>query len=154
MKQNTRATGGSHTTKAQQELKLGYISFYCWISIMGILDLCNFNVWIHWGVLILVLFVLGGRKTVVLVNNNAPNGPFIRKGDVVGCALDLTVPMIRFTFNGVPINGCFTNFNLEGMFFPVISCSSKLRWIANTIQIISEIRYNIYYYFILTWLSL
>uniref|UniRef100_A0A0A9WDJ1 Ryanodine receptor 44F n=2 Tax=Lygus hesperus TaxID=30085 RepID=A0A0A9WDJ1_LYGHE len=68
----------------------------------------------------------GGRKTVVLLNNNAPNGPFIRKGDVIGCALDLTVPAIRFTFNGAPISGCFTNFNLEGMFFPCISCSSKL----------------------------
>ncbi|BES99791.1 ryanodine receptor [Nesidiocoris tenuis] len=68
----------------------------------------------------------GGRKTIVLQNNTAPNGPFIRKSDVIGCALDLTVPTIRFTLNGAPINGCFINFNLEGMFFPVISCSSKL----------------------------
>jgi ryanodine receptor 2 len=47
--------------------------------------------------------------------------------DVVGCALDLTIPIITFTFNGVPIKGSFRNFNLDGMFFPVISCSSKLR---------------------------
>ncbi|XP_057319083.1 ryanodine receptor isoform X4 [Microplitis mediator] len=65
----------------------------------------------------------GGRKTPVL--NNATE-PYIRKGDVVGCALDLTVPVITFTFNGSNISGSFRNFNLDGMFFPVISCSSKL----------------------------
>ncbi|CAH2061836.1 unnamed protein product, partial [Iphiclides podalirius] len=43
----------------------------------------------------------GGRKTPV--NRTHAEEPFIRKGDVIGCALDLT-----------------------GMFFPVISCSSKL----------------------------
>jgi ryanodine receptor 2 len=54
--------------------------------------------------------------------------PFIRKGDVIGCALDLTVPVITFTFNGHVVKGSFRNFNLDGMFFPVISCSSKLRY--------------------------
>lgn len=34
--------------------------------------------------------------------------------------------MISFTFNGVPIRGSFRDFNLDGMFFPAISCSSKL----------------------------
>lgn len=53
--------------------------------------------------------------------------PYIKKGDVVGVALDLTVPIITFTFNGIPIQGCFRDFNLDGMFFPCISCSSKLR---------------------------
>ncbi|XP_045464164.1 ryanodine receptor isoform X4 [Harmonia axyridis] len=65
----------------------------------------------------------GGRSTQV---RNKNTEPYIRKNDVVGCALDLTVPIITFTFNGVPIRGSFKNFNLDGMFFPVISCSSKL----------------------------
>ncbi|XP_057661319.1 ryanodine receptor isoform X14 [Diorhabda carinulata] len=68
-------------------------------------------------------FWTGGRSTRVVYNNSEP---FIRKSDVIGCALDLTVPMINFTFNGNPIKGNFRNFNLDGMFFPVISCSSKL----------------------------
>ncbi|KAI5643469.1 ryR domain-containing protein [Phthorimaea operculella] len=66
----------------------------------------------------------GGRRTPV--NRTHTQEPFIRKGDVIGCALDLTVPIINFMFNGVRVTGSFTNFNLEGMFFPVISCSSKL----------------------------
>ncbi|XP_038217173.1 ryanodine receptor isoform X36 [Zerene cesonia] len=66
----------------------------------------------------------GGRKTPV--NRTHSEEPFIRKGDVIGCALDLTVPIINFMFNGVRVTGSFTNFNLEGMFFPVMSCSSKL----------------------------
>ncbi|XP_072162212.1 ryanodine receptor isoform X2 [Bemisia tabaci] len=52
--------------------------------------------------------------------------PFIKKGDVIGCALDLTIPVITFSFNGQPVQGHFRDFNLDGMFFPVISCSSKL----------------------------
>jgi ryanodine receptor 2 len=65
----------------------------------------------------------GGRSTQVVTHFSHP---FIKKNDVVGCALDLTIPIITFTFNGVPIKGSFRNFNLDGMFFPVISCSSKL----------------------------
>ncbi|KAK4873043.1 hypothetical protein RN001_015072 [Aquatica leii] len=65
----------------------------------------------------------GGRSTKVI---NNPTEPFIKKGDVIGCALDLTIPIISFTFNGIPIRGSFRNFNLDGMFFPSISCSSKL----------------------------
>ncbi|KAJ8959408.1 hypothetical protein NQ318_022098 [Aromia moschata] len=65
----------------------------------------------------------GGRSTRVVRDNQVP---FIRKSDVIGCALDLTIPIIHFTFNGVPVRGSFRNFNLDGMFFPVISCSSKL----------------------------
>uniref|UniRef100_A0A336KLC6 CSON012070 protein n=1 Tax=Culicoides sonorensis TaxID=179676 RepID=A0A336KLC6_CULSO len=66
----------------------------------------------------------GGRKTAVV--ETIPPEPFIRKGDVIGCALDLSVPVITFTFNGSPVRGSFNNFNLDGMFFPVLSCSSKL----------------------------
>ncbi|XP_067007679.2 ryanodine receptor [Anabrus simplex] len=65
----------------------------------------------------------GGRKTTVMSESSEP---FIRKGDVIGCALDLTIPIISFTFNGRRVKGSFRNFNLDGMFFPVISCSSKL----------------------------
>ncbi|XP_065200353.1 ryanodine receptor [Planococcus citri] len=65
----------------------------------------------------------GGRNTEVILNAKEP---LIRKGDVIGCSLDLTVPVISFTFNGNPIKGSFHDFNLDGMFFPVISCSSKL----------------------------
>ena len=53
--------------------------------------------------------------------------PYIRKGDVIGCALDLTVPIITFYVNGRQVNGAFTGFNLDGMFFPVVSASAKLR---------------------------
>jgi ryanodine receptor 2 len=66
----------------------------------------------------------GGRKTGVV--QDIPAEPFIKKGDVIGCALDLSVPIINFTFNGQKVKGCFKQFNLDGMFFPVLSCSSKL----------------------------
>jgi len=55
--------------------------------------------------------------------------PFIRKGDVIGCALDLTIPIITFYVNGRQVNGSFTGFNLDGLFFPVISASAKLRYV-------------------------
>ncbi|XP_037915514.1 ryanodine receptor isoform X7 [Hermetia illucens] len=66
----------------------------------------------------------GGRKTPVV--NQEPIEPYIRKSDVIGVALDLTVPIITFTFNGAKVRGSFRNFNLDGMFFPVMSCSSKI----------------------------
>ncbi|XP_043641241.1 ryanodine receptor isoform X17 [Drosophila teissieri] len=66
----------------------------------------------------------GGRKTLVV--DSLPEEPFIRKGDVIGVAIDLSVPIITFTFNGVKVRGSFRDFNLDGMFFPVMSCSSKL----------------------------
>lgn len=55
------------------------------------------------------------------------NTTSIKKGDVIGCALDLTIPIITFTLNGQLVHGAFRDFNLDGMFFPVISCSSKVR---------------------------
>ncbi|XP_055693636.1 ryanodine receptor [Lutzomyia longipalpis] len=66
----------------------------------------------------------GGRKIAIV--SAELQEPYIRKGDVIGCALDLTVPIITFTFNGARVRGSFRNFNLDGMFFPVLSCSSKL----------------------------
>ncbi|KAK6622641.1 hypothetical protein RUM43_008483 [Polyplax serrata] len=65
----------------------------------------------------------GGRNTKVVEGTTEP---FIKKGDIIGVALDLTVPVITFTFNGTHVKGSFRDFNLDGMFFPVISCSSKL----------------------------
>ncbi|CAJ0581879.1 unnamed protein product, partial [Mesorhabditis spiculigera] len=50
----------------------------------------------------------------------------LRKGDVVGCALDLTVPEIRFTLNGRETTGHYRNFNVDGFFFPVMSLSAKV----------------------------
>lgn len=67
----------------------------------------------------------GGKKTSVL--HDVPLEPYIRKSDVIGVALDLNIPIIYFTFNGQKVKGTFRNFNLDGMFFPVMSCSSKLR---------------------------
>lgn len=51
---------------------------------------------------------------------------FLRKGDVVGCLLDLVSPEIRFTLNGQQMNAVYKNFNLDGFFFPVMSLSSKV----------------------------
>ncbi|KAG5681994.1 hypothetical protein PVAND_011393 [Polypedilum vanderplanki] len=66
----------------------------------------------------------GGRHTQVVAEE--PSDFKIKKGDVIGCALDLSIPIITFTFNGQKVQGCFRDFNLDGMFFPVISCSSKV----------------------------
>ena len=52
--------------------------------------------------------------------------PFLSKNDVVGCILDLNIPLITFTVNGMPVRGCFKNFNTDGMFYPVVSFSAKL----------------------------
>ncbi|KAE9543520.1 hypothetical protein AGLY_002320 [Aphis glycines] len=65
----------------------------------------------------------GGRKSEVMPGSEISN---IKKGDVIGCALDLTIPIITFTLNGQLVQGAFRDFNLDGMFFPVISCSSKV----------------------------
>ena len=48
-----------------------------------------------------------------------------QKNDVIGCILDLNIPLITFTVNGIPIRGCFKNFSTDGMFYPVISFSAK-----------------------------
>ena len=49
------------------------------------------------------------------------------KGDIIGVLLDLSIPQISFTLNGVQIKGFFRDFNTDGMFFPVVSVSSKVR---------------------------
>ena len=65
----------------------------------------------------------GGRSTMVVPSVEEPH---VRKGDNIGCALDLSVPIITFFYNGIKIPGYYRNFNLDGMFFPVISASAKM----------------------------
>ena len=65
----------------------------------------------------------GGRNTLVIPTVDEPH---VKKGDNIGCALDLSVPIITFFYNGMKIPGYFRNFNLAGMFFPVISASAKI----------------------------
>ena len=50
---------------------------------------------------------------------------YLNKNDVIGCILDLNIPLITFTVNGMPVRGCFKNFNTDGMFYPVVSFSAK-----------------------------
>ncbi|KAL3078921.1 hypothetical protein niasHS_014703 [Heterodera schachtii] len=50
----------------------------------------------------------------------------LRKGDVMGCALDLISTEIRFSLNGEPIYSLYKNFNTDGFFFPVMSLSAKV----------------------------
>uniref|UniRef100_A0A914H250 Ryanodine receptor n=1 Tax=Globodera rostochiensis TaxID=31243 RepID=A0A914H250_GLORO len=50
----------------------------------------------------------------------------LRKGDIVGCSLDLISSEIRFTFNGEPVYSLYKNFNTDGFFFPVMSLSAKV----------------------------
>jgi len=58
-----------------------------------------------------------------------PTDQTYRKGDIIGCALDLTVPSISFTLNGVPVKGLFKDFNLDGLFFPVVSMTACVRYL-------------------------
>lgn len=50
-----------------------------------------------------------------------------QRGDIIGVFLDLSVPQITFSVNGMRVKGFFRDFNIDGMFFPVISVSSKVR---------------------------
>ncbi|XP_048731868.2 ryanodine receptor-like isoform X6 [Ostrea edulis] len=49
-----------------------------------------------------------------------------KSGDIVGCGLDLTIPQITFSVNGKQVMGFFKDFNLTGLFFPVITMSAKV----------------------------
>ncbi|KAI1722893.1 RIH domain-containing protein [Ditylenchus destructor] len=50
----------------------------------------------------------------------------LRKGDIIGCALDLVAPEIRFSLNGQTISCVYKNFNVDGFFFPLMSLSAKI----------------------------
>lgn len=58
------------------------------------------------------------------INNEIFDG--FKKGDVIGCLLDLSIPEIWFSLNGIPMKGFFREFNLNGMFYPVVSLSPKI----------------------------
>lgn len=47
--------------------------------------------------------------------------------DVISCCLDLSAPSMSFRINGQPVQGMFEDFNLDGMFFPVVSLSAGVR---------------------------
>ncbi|KAL4238125.1 Ryanodine receptor 2 [Mactra antiquata] len=64
------------------------------------------------------LWTGGQPRRVRDVNDN------FKKGDIVGCTLDLTVPQISFTMNGIPVKGFFKDFNVDGLFFPVVSMTA------------------------------
>jgi len=51
----------------------------------------------------------------------------LQKGDIIGVCLDLSIPQISFTVNGIIVRGFFRDFNVDGMFFPAISLSAKIR---------------------------
>uniref|UniRef100_A0A8R1HP75 Ryanodine receptor n=2 Tax=Caenorhabditis japonica TaxID=281687 RepID=A0A8R1HP75_CAEJA len=61
----------------------------------------------------------GGKSRIV-------GHKLLEKGDVIGCSIDLTIPEIRFSVNGIPMSGTFKNFNIDGYFFPVMSLSAKV----------------------------
>ncbi|KAG9351876.1 hypothetical protein JZ751_023127 [Albula glossodonta] len=57
----------------------------------------------------------------------SPNQHILAPDDVVSCCLDLSVPSISFRINGHPVQGMFENFNLDGLFFPVVSFSAGIK---------------------------
>ena len=57
-----------------------------------------------------------------------PNQHILTAEDVVSCCLDLSVPSISFRINGHPVQGMFENFNLDGLFFPVVSLSAGIKY--------------------------
>uniref|UniRef100_A0A4X2MA66 Ryanodine receptor 1 n=1 Tax=Vombatus ursinus TaxID=29139 RepID=A0A4X2MA66_VOMUR len=57
----------------------------------------------------------------------SPGQHLLAAEDVVSCCLDLSVPSISFRINGCPVQGVFEAFNLDGLFFPVVSFSAGVR---------------------------
>ncbi|XP_062823289.1 ryanodine receptor 3 isoform X1 [Anolis carolinensis] len=55
------------------------------------------------------------------------NQHLIASEDVVSCCLDLGAPSISFRINGQPVQGMFENFNIDGLFFPVVSFSAGVK---------------------------
>jgi ryanodine receptor 2 len=72
------------------------------------------------------LWFAGRAKQISEDSDEATSGGGFRKGDVIGCLLDLSIPEIWFSLNGVPMKGFFREFNLNAMFYPVISVSPKI----------------------------
>uniref|UniRef100_A0A2I3H0N9 Ryanodine receptor 1 n=1 Tax=Nomascus leucogenys TaxID=61853 RepID=A0A2I3H0N9_NOMLE len=57
----------------------------------------------------------------------SPGQHLLAPEDVVSCCLDLSVPSISFRINGCPVQGVFESFNLDGLFFPVVSFSAGVK---------------------------
>ncbi|XP_062344990.1 ryanodine receptor 2 [Cinclus cinclus] len=58
---------------------------------------------------------------------NSSNQHLLRTDDVISCCLDLSAPSISFRINGQPVQGMFENFNIDGLFFPVVSFSAGIK---------------------------
>uniref|UniRef100_A0A6I8P2E1 Ryanodine receptor 2 n=1 Tax=Ornithorhynchus anatinus TaxID=9258 RepID=A0A6I8P2E1_ORNAN len=58
---------------------------------------------------------------------SSPNQHVLRTEDVVSCCLDLSAPSVSFRINGQPVQGMFENFNVDGLFFPVVSFSAGIK---------------------------
>ncbi|KAM7538970.1 hypothetical protein Aperf_G00000057777 [Anoplocephala perfoliata] len=66
------------------------------------------------------------RRTVTSAPVAAPNGSaYLKRGDVIGCLLDLTGPVIQFNLNGNLVKGYFQDFNTTGLFFPCVSMTAR-----------------------------
>ncbi|CAI2723066.1 unnamed protein product [Schistosoma spindalis] len=49
----------------------------------------------------------------------------LKRGDIIGCLLDLTGPVIQFNVNGRLVRGYFQDFNISGLFYPCMSMNAK-----------------------------
>ncbi|KAH9279284.1 Ryanodine receptor [Echinococcus granulosus] len=60
------------------------------------------------------------------VSTTSSNGSAnLKRGDVIGCLLDLTGPVIQFNLNGNLVKGYFQDFNTTGLFFPCVSMTAR-----------------------------
>ncbi|XP_074978445.1 ryanodine receptor 1 isoform X5 [Caretta caretta] len=57
----------------------------------------------------------------------SPGQHTLAADDVVSCCLDLSVPSMSFRISGFPVQGMFENFNVDGLFFPVVSFSAGIK---------------------------
>lgn len=55
------------------------------------------------------------------------NQHMLTSDDVISCCMDLNAPSISFRINGQPVQGMFENFNIDGLFFPVVSFSAGVK---------------------------
>ncbi|KAL3320659.1 Ryanodine receptor 3 [Cichlidogyrus casuarinus] len=55
----------------------------------------------------------------------SPGCKLLKRGDVIGCLLDLSGPVIQFNVNGSLVKGYFQDFNTSGLFFPCVTITAK-----------------------------
>ncbi|XP_076818158.1 ryanodine receptor 2-like isoform X3 [Clavelina lepadiformis] len=70
------------------------------------------------------LCLWNGHKSSLV---GSPGRHILGVNDIVSCCMDLSVPSISFRINGQPVQGMFENFNLSGLFFPVVSFSAGVK---------------------------